>query len=43
MANLNASIFSKKDIYLNKEFEFILSEIYACYQMMPVDYYLIEK
>ncbi|WP_145856858.1 hypothetical protein [Pedobacter suwonensis] len=43
MNNLNASIFSKSHIYLDREFEFILRGIYMCYQNMLVDYAEVEN
>lgn len=43
MTLLNASAFTKSNIYLDREFEFILNGVYKCYQKMLVDYSRIEN
>mgnify|MGYP001549797100 CR=1 FL=1 len=43
MTLLDASAFTKSNIYLDREFEFILSGVYKCYQKMLVDYSAIEN
>jgi hypothetical protein len=43
MTLLDASTFTKSDIYLNREFELILNGVYKCYQKMLVDYNVIEN
>jgi hypothetical protein len=43
MTTLDASVFTKKSLYLDREFEFILSGVYKCYQRMLVDYSTIEN
>lgn len=41
MRNLDASIFAKSQIYLNVEFELVLTQIYSCYKLMLKDYLAI--
>jgi len=43
MTLLDASAFTKSNVYLDREFEFILSGVYKCYQKMLVDYSAIEN
>lgn len=40
---LDASVFSKNSLYLDREFEFILSGVFKCYQKMLIDYTEIEN
>lgn len=40
---LNATVFTKSNLYLDREFEFILYGVYKCYQKMLMDYSIIEN
>lgn len=43
MTMLDASVFTKNSLYLDREFEFILGGVYKCYQRMLIDYSTIEN